>query len=113
MLSPSEWENYDYEKGVKWTIQLIKDNLKIQLIHIDMIPYEKKGYVLPMLFDAIPIENYNFSLLRAEIGIGNKIISSLYTWITTYIEPLSVEEIEITNTLIDFQIELFDNEKKP
>ena len=64
-----------------------------------------------MLFDTIPIENYIISLLHAKIGIGNKIISSLYTWITTYIEPLSVEEIEMTNTLIDFQIELIDNEK--
>ena len=74
--------------------------------------YKKNGYVLPMLFDTIPIENYIFSLLHAEIGIGNKIISSFYTWITTYIEPLSVEEIEMTNTLIDMQIELIDNEKK-
>ena len=64
-----------------------------------------------MLFDTIPIENYIFLLLNVEIGIGNKIISSLYTWITTYIEPLSVEEIKITNTLIDFQIELIDNQK--
>ena len=111
MLSPSEWGNCDHEKGDKWTIQLIKDNLKKQLIHLDMIPYEKKGCDLPMLFDAISIENYIFSLLHAEIGIGNKIISSFYTWITTYIESLSVEEIEMTNTLIDFQIELIDNEK--
>ena len=64
-----------------------------------------------MLFDTISIENYIFSLLYAEIGIGNKIVSSFYTWITTYIESLSVEEIEMTNTLIDFQIELIDNKK--
>ena len=57
-----------------------------------------------MLFDTNPIENYIFLLLNVEIGIGNKIISSFYTLITTYIEPLSVEEIEMTNTLIDFQI---------
>ena len=65
-----------------------------------------------MLFDTIPIENYIFSLLHAEIGIGNKIISSFYTWLTTNIEPLSGKEIEMTNTLIDMQIELIDNEKK-
>ena len=65
-----------------------------------------------MLFDTILIENYVFSLLHTEIGIGNKIISSFYTWITTYVELLSVEEIEMTNILIDFQIELIDNEKK-
>ena len=67
-----------------------------------MVPYEKKGCVLPMLFDTITIENYIFSLLHAEIGIEKKIISSFYKWITTYIEPLPVEEIEMTNTLIDF-----------
>ena len=43
MLSPSEWENCDHEKGDKLTIQLIKDNLKKQLTHLDMIPYEKKN----------------------------------------------------------------------
>ena len=68
-----------------------------------MIPYEKKGFVLPMLFDTISTENCIFSLLHAEIGIGNKIISSFYKWITTYIEPLSVEEREMTNTLIDLK----------
>ena len=79
MLSPLEWENCDHEIGDKWTIQLIRDNLKKQLTHLDMIPYEKKGCVLPMLFDTMPIENYIFSLLHAKIGIGNKIISSFYT----------------------------------
>ena len=54
-----------------------------------------------MLFDSIPIENYIFSLLHAEIGIGNKIIESFYRWISKYIEPLSNEEIEMTNNLID------------
>ena len=71
----------------------------------------KKGCVLPILFDKIPIENYIFSLLHAKVGIGNKIISSFYTWVTTNIEPLSVEEIEMTNTLIEFQIVLLDNQK--
>ena len=54
-----------------------------------------------MLFDSIPIENYIFSLLHVEIGIGNKIIDSFYYWISKYIEPLSKEEIEMTNNLID------------
>ena len=64
-----------------------------------------------MLFDSIPIENYIFSLLHAEIGIGNKIIESFYNWISKYIEPLSKEEIEMTNNLIDLQIELIQNKK--
>jgi len=48
---------------------------------------------LPILFDSIPIENYIFSLLHAEIGIGNKIMD---LWITKYIEPLSNEKIEMS-----------------
>ena len=49
-----------------------------------------------MLFDSIPIENYIFSLLHAAIGIGNKIMDSLYSWITKYIEPLTNEKIEMS-----------------
>ena len=41
-LSPAEWENCDHEKGDKWSIQLIKDNLEEQRINLDMIPSEKK-----------------------------------------------------------------------
>ena len=112
MLSPLEWENCDHDKGNKWSIQLIKDNLKKQFSNLDMTPYDKKGSVLPILFDTIPIENYIFSLLHAEIGIGNKIISSFYTWITTYIERLLVEEKEMRKTLIVLQIELINDGKK-
>ena len=64
-----------------------------------------------MLFDSIPIENYIFSLLHAEIGIGNKIIDLFYSWISKYIEPLSNEEIEMSNNLIDLQVEQIQNKK--
>ena len=64
-----------------------------------------------MLFDSIPIENYIFSLLHAEIDIGNKITESFYRWISKYVEPLSKEEIEMTNNLIDLQIELIQNKE--
>ena len=39
-----------------------------------MISNEKKYINQPLLFDAVPIENYKFSLLHAEIGVGNKIV---------------------------------------
>ena len=71
-----------------WSIQSIKDNLEKQVINLDMIPSEKKGCVLPILFESIPIENYICSQLHAEIGIGNKIIDSFYSWISKYIELL-------------------------
>ena len=57
-----------------------------------------------MLFDSIPIENYIFSLLHAEIYIGNKIIHLFYKQITTYVEPLSEEEVDMSDMLIDLQI---------
>ena len=110
-LSVAEWEDCDHEKGDMWSIQLMKDNLKEQQINLDMTQNEKKGCVLPMLFDSIPIENYIFSLLHVEIGVGNKILESFYNWITKYIEPLSKEEIEMINNLIDLQIELIENKE--
>ena len=56
-----------------------------------------------MLFESIPIEKYIFSLLHAEIGIGNKIINSFYDQITKHVEPLSDEEVGFSNVLIDLQ----------
>ena len=50
-------------------------------------------------------------MLHAETGIGNKIIDSFYSWISKYIEPLSNEEIEMSNNLIDLQVEQIQNKK--
>ena len=50
-------------------------------------------------------------MLHAEIDIGNKIIDSFYSWITKYIEPLSNEEIEMSNNLIYLQVEQIQNKK--
>ena len=57
-----------------------------------------------MLFDSISIENYIFSLLHAEIGIGNKIIDSFYSWITKYIEPLSNEKIKMSKIWLTYKL---------
>ena len=103
MLSPLEWETCSYKKGDSWTVQLSQYNLKKQLLNVNIVPNDKKGF-LPMLFDSIPIENYIFSLLHAEIYIGNKIIHLFYKQITTYVEPLSEEEVDMSDMLIDLQI---------
>ena len=66
----------------------------------------KKGIHQPLLFDAIPIENYLFSLLHAEIGAGNKIVEDYFLWITERIEKMSEEEVILSNCLINFKIEL-------
>ena len=71
-----------------------------------MTANEKKGINQPLLFDAVPIENYIFSLLHAEIGVGNKIIENYFLWITERMEKISEEEVILTNCLINFKIEL-------
>ena len=70
-----------------------------------------KRMFLPMLFVSIQIENFIHSLLHAEIGIGNKIINSFYNWITKHVELLSDEVVELSNVLIDLQIEFNQNKK--
>ena len=76
-----------------------------------MTPYEKKGCVKTLLFNSVPIENYIFSLLHTEIGVGNKIVYTYFDWITKRIEPITDEEVELSNCLIDLKIELKNHEK--
>ena len=110
-LSPTGWENCDHEKGDMWSIQLIKDNLEEQRINLDMIPSEKKDMYCLCYLIQFQYKTTFSSLLHAEIGIGNKISESFYRWISKYIEPLSNEEIEMINNLIDLQIEQIQNKK--
>ena len=70
-----------------------------------MTSYEKKGSVKKLFFDSVSIENYIFSLLHAEIGVGNKILVSYFDWINERIEHIDDEELELTNDLIDLKID--------
>ena len=76
-----------------------------------MTSYEKKGSVKKLLFDSVPIENYIFSLLHAEIGVGNKIVDTYFDWINERIEPITDEELELTNDLIDLKVDLKNHVK--
>ena len=58
-----------------------------------MTANKKKGINQPLLFDAVPIENYLFSLLHTEIGVGNKIVGNYFLCITVRIENISKEEV--------------------
>ena len=71
----------------------------------NMTANEKKGINQPLLFDAVAIENYFFSLLHAEIGVGNKIIENYFLWITEIMEKMIEEEVILTNCLINFKKE--------
>ena len=52
----------------------------------NMTANEKKDINQPLLFDAVNIENYIFSLLHTEIGVGNNIIENYFLWITERME---------------------------
>ena len=66
----------------------------------------KKDSVKILLFDSIPIKNYILSLLHAAIGVENKIVHTYFDQIDEKIEPITVDELELTNFLIDLKIEL-------
>ena len=66
--------------------------------------------VKTLLFDFVPIENYIFSLLHVEISFGNKIVYIYFDWISERIEPITDDELELTNFLIDLKIELNKHE---
>ena len=61
-----------------WTIELMKTSLNEQLDNTNMNDNEKKVINQPLLLDTVPIENYIFSLLHAEIGVGNKTIENYF-----------------------------------
>ena len=50
-------------------------------------------------------------MLHAEISIRNNVINSFYDYITKHVEPLSDEEVEMSNVLIDLQIDFNQNKE--
>ena len=51
----------------------MKNSLHDRVVNIKMTSNKNKGINQPLLLYSVPIENYIFSLLHAEIGVGNKI----------------------------------------
>jgi len=97
-LSPSEWQHAGHNCGEKWTIDgmsQLRD--KIMRKEIEAKASNKKGVVEVPLIDTIPIDHTIFSLLHAEIGVGNKILDSFLEWVDYEVENLSEEEITARN----------------
>ena len=65
----------------------------------------RKGSVKILLLDSVRIDNYRFSLLHTEIGVGNKIVYTYFDWINERIEPITDDELELTNGVINLKIE--------
>ena len=104
-LSAKEWSDKSHIKGMLWTIDLLKKSLNDKDNNENMTSYEKKDSVKNLLFDSVPIENYIFSLLHAEIGVGNKNVYTCFDWINERMEPITDNELELTNGLIDLKID--------
>ena len=79
-----------------------------------------KGCVLPRIFDSIPIWNYIYSLLHAEIFIGNKIIGwrsqnvQCVNWLTNLIESKQrniwkIEEEQLYNADLRIERQLIES----
>ena len=71
----------------------------------------KKGSGKILLFDSVPIENYIFSLIHTEISSGKKIVYTCFDSINERIEPITDDELELSNFLIDLKIELNKHEQ--
>ena len=107
-LSPSEWRHAGHNCGEKWTIDgmsQLRD--KIMRKEIEAKASNKKGVVEVPLIDAIPIDHIIFSLLHAEIGVGNKVLDSFFEWVNYRVENLSEEEI----TARDDHLKAIDDHK--
>ena len=105
-LSAKEWSDKSHIKGMLWTIDLLKKSLNDKDNNENMTSYEKKGSVKKLLFDSVPIENYIVALLHVEIGVGNKIVYTYFDWINERIEPITDDELELTNGLIYLKFDL-------
>ena len=57
----------------------------------------KRGSVKTLLFDSVPIENYIF-------GVGNRIVYTNFDWINKRIEPITDDELQLRNCLIDLKL---------
>ena len=64
----------------------MKNSLHDRVVNIKMTSNKNKGINQPLLLYSVPIENYIFSLLHAEIGVGNKIVENYFLWITERME---------------------------
>ena len=70
-------------------------SLKCQIVagEVENKATNKKGIVEDPLINSIPIDHIVFSLLHAQIGVGNKMLDSFLEWVDYRVENLPIEEI--------------------
>ena len=62
-----------------------------------------------IFIDSIPIDHVIFSLLHAEIGVGNKVLDSFFEWVDYRVEKLFQEEISARN---EYQMAIISHKEK-
>ena len=74
-LAPSEWKMCNHVIGDPWTISdMVEVREQVDSRAISDKPANRRGVVKKILIDSIPIDHIIFSLLHAEIGVGNKVL---------------------------------------
>ena len=107
-LGPSEWSVPNHDTGEGWTIKKMHE-LRENIIACQVItPADKKGIVEAPLIDAVPVDHIIFSLLHAQIGVGNKLLSSFLEWVDYRVENLPQEVIDARDAHI---LAVVDQEK--
>eukprot|EP00978_Attheya_sp_CCMP212_P025588 scaffold82537_cov26-Attheya_sp.AAC.1 len=92
-LAPKEWKIVDHAQGEKWTLEEMHETqTQLEDEDISDTPQNRKGIVAKPLFDSVEISSYIISLLHCEIGIGNKILSSFFSWVDYRVEIITEEE---------------------
>jgi hypothetical protein len=93
-LGKADWAEVGHEKGELWTLDyLVELRRQLDEGEIARNPQSVKGVTDPLLFDSVEIRNYIFSVLHAEIGVGNKVLASFFDWVDFRIEDISEEEL--------------------
>ena len=90
----------DHVPGEGWTInkmEILRE--KIRTCEV-IIPADKKGIVAAPLIDTVPVDHIIFSLLHAQIGVGNKLLSSFLEWVDYRVENLPNDVIDARNQYV-------------
>jgi hypothetical protein len=107
-LAPAEWSVESHAPGEKWTIEkliLLREELEeAARNNVNLPPSTVKGCTEKPLLDAVPIEDYVIPILHILIGMGNRLIASVFEWIKARVEKWSPQQIAITNLIYGAQL---------
>ena len=107
-LAPAEWSVEGHAPGEKWTIEkaiLLREEIEeAARNNVNLPPSTIKGCTDAPLLDAVPIEDYIIPILHILIGMGNRLIGSIFEWIKARVEKRSPQQIAITNLVYGAQL---------